>query len=142
MPPSPLILQSDLPLSYKILCLSQLPCTLSAKRIPVSHTKAAYPIVKAWIPTTPLSLPCYCTAWAEMLETAIIHLISIYSMTRVYNYHRLGSAAKLEVRMMAFLEAQLPLLQAKLSVPEILSSMLLIYNTSLTNNMVIMLEAV
>lgn len=63
-------------------------------------------------------------------------------MTRVYNYHRLGSTAKLEVRMMAFLEAQLPLLQAKLSVPEILSSMLLIYNTSLTNNMVIMLEAV
>lgn len=63
-------------------------------------------------------------------------------MTRVYNYHRLGSAAKLEVRMMAFLEAQLPLLQAKLSVPEILSSMLLMYNTSLTNNMVIMLEAV
>lgn len=77
-----------------------------------------------------------------MLETAIIHLINIYSMTRVYNYHRLGSTAKLEVRMMAFLEAQLPLLQAKLSVPEILSSMLLIYNTSLTNNMVIMLEAV
>lgn len=63
-------------------------------------------------------------------------------MTRVYNYHRLGSTAKLEVRMMAFLEAQLPLLQAKLSVPEILSSMLLMYNTSLTNNMVIMLEAV
>ena len=43
--------------------------TVSAERIPVSYREVAYPVVRAWIPITPLSLPCHYTEQAEMLDT-------------------------------------------------------------------------
>lgn len=113
VPPGPLILQCDLPLSNKMF-----PKQTSLVLNEVQSLTQKLQILR-WdhgFSTTPLSLLCCCTAQAEMLQTAIIHLISIYSVTRAYNYHRLGSKAKLGMRKMAFLRAQLPLLQAKLSV--------------------------
>lgn len=116
VPPRPLILQCGFPLSYKILHLSQLPCTQWVLNDLQSLTQKSHTLWWEHGATTPLSLPCCCTAQAEMLEIEIIHLISIDSVTTAHNYHRLGSNAKLGV-MMSFLEAQLPLLQAILSVP-------------------------
>lgn len=75
-------------------------------------------MVRAWVSDHPslLALLLHSSAQTEVLETAIIHLISIYSVTE-RNCHRLVSTAELGMRKMAFLRAQFLLLQAKLSVP-------------------------
>lgn len=78
-------------------------------------------------PLSLLALLGHCSAQAEVLKTAIIHLISIYSVTRAH-YHRLVSTAELGMRKMALLRAQFLFLQAKLSVPRNLTE----YATNLT----------
>lgn len=72
--PSSLILQCDLPVSYKIHFLSKLPCTVSiAGLIPVSNTEEAHPVVRVWVPCHP-SLH----SSGRNARNCIIHLISIY----------------------------------------------------------------
>lgn len=108
-----------------------------------SYTEAANPVVRAWIPdhSSLLALLLHSSAQAEVLETAIIHLISVYSVTRA-QLSQTGLYSRTGDEEDGFPQSCYCSCKPNSVFPEILLSTLLIYNSSLISNTVAMLEAV